>query len=145
MNESTIKFARRSMAARGFTLIELLLVMMILAILAAVVVPKFTGRTQDAKISAAKADISNLKTALQMYELDCGGFPTSEQGLAALVEAPGGVEGWKKPYVDKVPTDPWGHAYIYRSPSTENIAGKDFDLLCCGPDGHEGGGDDIEP
>jgi len=127
-------------AARGFTLIELLLVLVILAILAAVVVPKFTGRTEQARISAAKADISSLKLALSTFETDTGRFPSAEEGLNALAEKPGDLQGWKK-YVEKVPMDPWGHPYIYRCPGTN---GKDFDLLSCGPDGHEGGGDDIE-
>lgn len=133
--------ARRSSAA-AFTLIELLLVLVILAILAAVVVPKFTGRTEQARQGAAKADISSMKTALEAFETDNGRYPTGEEGLTALVEKPSGdLPGWKHSYLDKVPPDPWGHPYIYRCPGTN---GKDFDLLSCGPDGHEGGGDDID-
>jgi general secretion pathway protein G len=127
-------------AARGFTLIELLLVLVILAILAAVVVPKFTGRTEQARISAAKADISSLKLALSTFETDTGRFPSSEEGLTALAERPGDLANWKR-YVEKVPMDPWGHPYVYHCPGS---AGKDFDLFSCGPDGHEGGGDDID-
>jgi len=124
----------------GFTLIELLLVMVILAILAAVVVPKFTGRTEQAKISAAKTDISNLNLAISTFETDNGRIPTNEEGLTALLEKPANADGWKTPYVDKVPVDPWGHAYIYRVPG---INGKAYDLFCMGPDGREGGDDDI--
>lgn len=127
--------------ASAFTLIELLLVLVILAILAAVVVPKFTGRTEQARQSAAKADISNLKVALSTFETDNGRFPTTEEGLRALVEKPADLSNWKHQYIEKVPTDPWGHDYIYRIPGTSN---KEFDLFSMGPDGHEGGGDDIE-
>ena len=128
-------------SANAFTLIELLLVMVILAILAAVVVPKFTGRTEQARLSAAKTDISSLKVALSAFETDTGRFPTSEEGLQALVDRPGDLQGWKHSYIEKVPLDPWGHAYIYRLPGS---GAKDFDLLSCGPDGHEGGNDDVD-
>ena len=132
---------RERRPARGFTLIELLLVLVILAILAAVVVPKFTGRTEQARQSAAKSDIASLKLALNTFETDIGRFPTSEEGLMALVEKPGDLQGWKKPYIEKLPKDPWGHDYIYRAPGSNN---RDFDLFSMGPDGHEGGGDDID-
>jgi general secretion pathway protein G len=126
----------------GFTLIELLLVMVILAILAAVIVPKFTGQSEHAKITAAKADITVLKGALQRFEIENSSYPTTEQGLEALVVKPSGdFPNWKRPYIDKLNNDPWGHAYIYRCPGTN---GQDFDLLSGGPDGHEGGGDDVD-
>ncbi len=131
---------RRSKTQNAFTLIELLLVLVILAVLAAIVVPKFTGRTLDAKIKAAKAEISNIKTALNTFEIDNGRFPTTEDGgLRALVEKPADLASWKQG-LEKMPADPWGNPYIYRCPGT----GKDFDLSSGGPDGHEGGGDDIE-
>ena len=79
--------------------------------------------------------------ALQRFETDNGRFPTTEEGLQALVENPGNLPNWKHSYIEKLPNDPWGHPYIYRCPGTGS---KDFDLLSCGPDGHEGGGDDIE-
>src|ERR1700733_4755603 len=91
---------RRRSAPAAFTLIELLLVLVILAILAAVIVPKFTGRTLQAQQSAAKADIASLKVALAAYETDNGQFPTTQQGLQALVENPGGLPNWKSPYID---------------------------------------------
>jgi general secretion pathway protein G len=123
----------------GFTLIELLLVMVILAILAAVIVPKFTGQSEHAKVTAAKADITVLKGALQRFEIDNSVYPAN---LTALVEKPSGdFPNWKRPYVEKVTNDPWGHPYIYRLPGAN---GKDFDLLSGGPDGQEGGGDDVE-
>src|SRR5881409_1308514 len=98
----------------GFTLIELLLVMVILAILAAVVVPKFTGRTEQARQSRAIADIATIKGALSQFEIDNGHFPSeAEGGLRALVEKPGDLATWKHSYIDKLPTDPWNHDYVY--------------------------------
>jgi general secretion pathway protein G len=136
---------RRRRGPGGFTLIELLLVMVIIAILAAIVVPKFTGRMQESRINAAKGQISNLKTALGMFELDNGRYPTTEEGLNALVTNPGNLTSWKAGgYLPdgKVPLDPWGTAYVYRFPGTN---GAEYDLLSCGPDMHEGGGDDVMP
>ncbi len=126
---------------RGFTLIELLLVMVILAILAAVVVPKFTGRTEQARETAAKTDLANLKTSLGAFEIDTGRFPTTDEGLNALITPPADIQGWRKPYLDKIPLDPWGHPYIYRSPGSDN---RDFDLFSTGPDGREGSADDVQ-
>lgn len=126
----------------GFTLIELLLVMVILAILAAVVVPKFTGRTEQARETAAKTDLANFKTLLGAFEIDTGRFPSTDEGLAALVSAPAGVQNWRGPYTEKVPDDPWGHAYIYRVPGSNN---RDYDLFSTGPDGREGTADDVQP
>jgi general secretion pathway protein G len=128
---------------RGFTLIELLLVMMILAILAAVVVPKFTGQLGKSQINAATAQVSLLKTALQMFEVDNARFPTTEEGLAALATNPGNLPNWKTGgYLsdNKVPVDPWQHPYIYRAPGSN---GNDFDLFSAGPDGQEGTADDV--
>src|SRR5436305_6963284 len=105
----------RSAAAAGFTLIELLLVLVILAVLAAVVVPKFTGRQEDAKRKGTIADISGLKTALNVFESDNGRYPTGDEGLQALVAMPPDLkDSWKGPYVEKVPVDKWGNPYIYR-------------------------------
>ena len=136
---------RMAARARGaFTLIELLLVLVILAILAAVVVPKFTGRSEQAKQSAAKADIASMKLALSTFETDNSRFPSTEEGLRALIEKPGDLPGWKRPYIEggKLPVDPWGHPYVYRFPSTD--AKKDYDLFSYGADGREGGTDDVE-
>lgn len=129
---------------RTFTLVELLLVMVILAVLAAIVVPKFTGRGEDAKISATKAQISELGTMLELYETDNGTYPSTAQGLLALREQPTSApepRGWKGPYMKgEVPTDPWGSEYVYRSPG----AGSDgYDLFSVGPDQKEGTDDDI--
>jgi general secretion pathway protein G len=128
-------------APTGFTLIELLLVMVILAILAAVIVPKFVGRSEQAKQSAAKNDVTVLKGQLDAFEIDNGHFPSTEEGLLALVEKPSGdYPNWKR-YIDKLPTDPWQHPYIYRCPGGN---GKEYDLLSAGSSGHEGGGTDIQ-
>ena len=133
------------MDKRGFTLIELMLVVVIIGILAAMVVPRFAGRTQEARIKAAKADIeSNLAIALDLYELDNGFYPNTEQGLAALLHKSGTPpipSNWNGPYIKRgIPLDPWGNPYLYRCPGEHN---PDYDLWSYGSDGEEGGGDDI--
>ena len=129
--------------ARGFTLIELLLVLVILATLAAIVVPKFTRRTEQAKLTAAATEISYIELALDTFEVDCGRYPTTEEGLKALVEQPSNADGWHDPYIKRgVPSDPWGNAYVYRCPGQHNPSG--YDLYSFGPDGQDGGGDDID-
>lgn len=131
---------RSRRAARGaFTLIELLLVLVILAVLAAVVVPKFTGRSEQAKLAAAKTDISMLDNALDLYEQDTGHYPSTDEGLAALVNS-GSAQNWNGPYIKKgVPKDPWGNDYVYRFPGQHNQNG--VDLFSMGPDGREGNDD----
>ncbi len=136
----TSKYKPRTRATGGFTLIELLLVLIILAILAGVVVRNFTGVSAHAKDTAAKADISTYRAALTTFEADNSRFPTTEEGLNALVNKPADLDSWKHAYVEKVNKDPWGKDYIYRCPGTN---GKDYDLLSGGPDGREGGTDDI--
>ncbi len=136
--------SRRRRARRGFTLIELLLVVVILAILAGIVVPRFTARAEQARNSAAKTDIANIETALKMFEIDCGRYPTTEEGLRALLEPPPNVKGWQRAYLEKgLPVDPWGNPYQYRCPGQHNPDG--FDLYSFGPDSQDenGGGDDI--
>ena len=124
---------------RAFTLIELLLVLVILAVLAAVVVPKFTGRSEQAKLAAAKTDISMLDNALDLFEQDTGRYPSTDEGLRVLTEG-GSVQGWKGPYIKRgVPNDPWGNAYVYRYPGQHNTNGAD--LFSMGPDGREGNDD----
>src|SRR4051812_27047059 len=91
----------------GFTLIELLLVLVILSILAAVVIPKFTNKSESARKAAAKTDIANMETAIDAFEVEAGRFPTTEEGLQALVKAPGGVKAWGGPYLKNVKSDPW--------------------------------------
>jgi len=126
----------------GFTLIELLLVLVILATLAALVVPKFAGRTEQAKVTRAKTDISRLETALDAFEVDNGRYPTTEEGLMVLYRQPAGLETWRGPYIKRgVPKDPWGRQYIYVYPGRHNTQG--YDLYSVGPDGQEGTEDDI--
>jgi general secretion pathway protein G len=138
---------RRNRAA-GFTLIELLLVVVIIGILAAIVVPKLAGRGEDAKKAAASGDIKSLSTALTMYEVDNQMYPTTDQGLAALLQKPGGApepKTWKGPYLQnqtEVPLDPWGNPYIYLRPGVKNTSG--FDLFSAGPDAQPGTQDDVE-
>ena len=129
----------------GFTLIELMLVVIIIGTLAALVVPRLSGRAEQARVTAAQADISsNIPLALELYELDNGVYPTTEQGLNALREEPTTPpipKNWNGPYLKKKPVDPWGNQYNYVSPGTHNL--DDFDLYSYGPDGAEGGGDDL--
>lgn len=127
----------------GFTLIELLLVLVILATLALIVTPKFTRRSEQARITAARTQISQFEVALDAFEIDIGRYPTTAEGLRALVEKPGSQsEGWQQPYLKRdVPLDPWGNEYTYRYPGQYNQDG--YDLSCYGPDGKTGGDDDI--
>jgi general secretion pathway protein G len=114
---------------RGFTLVELMLVMLILAILAAVVVPRIAGHSEDAKKAAAKTDIANIDTSLDQFEVDCGRYPSGDEGLQALVTQPSNVQqgAWKGPYLKRgMPKDPWGNPYVYQSPGQHN---KDYDLF----------------
>jgi general secretion pathway protein G len=126
---------------RGFTLIELMLVMVILAILAAIVVPKFAGRSEQARVAAAKTDIASIETALNAFEIDNGRYPTSDEGLRALIEQPEGLKNWKG-YLPRLPNDPWGNPYNYRFPGTHTKDG--FDLYSYGPEGREGSAGQID-
>ena len=133
---------------RGFTLIELMVVIVILGLLAAIVMPRIVGQTGKARQAAAKAQMRILEDALKRYKLDNGYFPTTEQGLEALVRQPTSgtlPRNWQQGgYLDKpeVPADPWGNAYIYISPGQH---GPDYDLKSFGADGLEGGeGDDAD-
>jgi len=123
----------------GFTLIELLLVLIILSALAAMVIPRLAGRGEEARRNVAQADIKgNLAVALKLYEIDNGRYPTTEQGLAALLKkptAPPIPNNWKGPYIESEPVDPWGKPYVYRHPGTHPP--KDYDLYSLGPDGVE--------
>ena len=132
-----------ALARRGFTLIELLLVLVILAVLASIVVPRFTKRSEQAKLTAAATDVANVEVMLDAYEVDCGKYPTSEEGLRALLEQPPNANGWQGPYLKKgMPQDPWGSPYVYHCPGQHNASG--YDLYSFGPDGQDGGGDDID-
>jgi len=138
---STVARRLASRARAGFTLIELLLVMVIIAILAAVVVPKFVGRSEQARVTRAKADVNILGTALNSMEIDTGSYPATLDGL--VTQPANNAEDWHGPYIERgVPVDPWKHPYVYKYPGQHNTTG--FDLSSMGPDGQEGGGDDID-
>lgn len=132
---------RRILNPKGFTMIELMVVIVILGILAAIIAPRLVGRTDEARITKARVDITNLETALKLYKLDNGVYPTTEQGLQALVEAPEtgtAPRNWREGgYLEKnrVPKDPWGNEFVYLSPGVKG----DFDLSSYGADGLAGG------
>jgi len=126
---------------RGFTLIEIMVVVVILGILAALVVPQVMNRPDQAKVTVAKGDIKAIGAALDMYKLDNFAYPSTQQGLNALVEKPGGrpqPKNWNRDgYLKRVPKDPWGNDYQYLSPGTQG----QFDLYSLGADGKQGGTD----
>jgi general secretion pathway protein G len=128
----------------AFTLVELLLVLTILAILAGIVLPKMTGRTQQARITSAQTVIQNFSTALGAFEVDNGFYPKGRNGLQSLIQKPSNAQNWHGPYLENttvVPLDPWNNAYVYECPGKHNPNG--FDLMSMGPDGRIGGDDDI--
>lgn len=124
-------------ATRGFTLLELLVVIVIIGLLASYVAPRYFSQVGKSEVQVAKAQIESLDKALDMYRLDIHRYPSTEQGLKALVEKPANEPKWRGPYLKKeIPVDPWGNAFIYRQPGTQ----RDFDLMSYGRDGKPGGG-----
>jgi general secretion pathway protein G len=139
------KFSARRHVQRGFTLIEIMVVVVIMGVLAALVVPKLISRTGESKVAAAKVDIATIMQALKLYKLDNQRYPTTEQGLQALIEKPTGgpaANGWKAGgYVEKMPKDPWGNQYQYLAPGIKG----EIDVFSYGADGQPGGtGDDAD-
>lgn len=121
----------------GFTLLELLVVMVIIGLLASYVAPRFFDQVGKSEIKATRAQLNSFEKALGTYRLDTGRFPSTDQGLKALVERPSDEPKWAGPYLSKaLPTDPWGHAYIYRQPGEQ---GHDYELMSYGKDGQRGG------
>src|SRR3984885_7478233 len=136
---SVMRKSRRGGTEAGFPLLELLVVIAILGLLIGLVAPAALRQLGGARISVAKQSVERLGSVLDIYKLDIGGYPTSDQGLRALVEQPTGVATWNGPYVKgNVPVDPWNRPYSYANPSTR--AGHDYDLCSLGPNG-AGGGD----
>jgi len=121
---------------RGFTLIELLVVVVIIGLLAGLVAPRYFGQVGKSEVNVARAQIEALGKALDQYRLDVGAYPTTDQGLQALVNQPDGVDRWQGPYLQKqVPYDPWGRPYLYKAPGEHG----DYDLVSFGADGKPGG------
>jgi general secretion pathway protein G len=140
MNVSKYSAPRRT---RGFTLIELMVVLVIIGVLAALIVPNVLDRAEEARVTAARTDVNNLMQALKLYKLDNQRYPTSEQGLQALVTKPtvGAIPPNWKPYLDKLPNDPWGRSYQYTNPGLKGA----IDIYSFGADGVIGGeGKDAE-
>lgn len=130
---------RLSRRRPGLTLVEMIVVLAIIAVVAVLIVPNVIGRPDEARVTVAKTDLKTIATALRVYRLDNGDYPTTAQGLSALVErptAPPEPRAWSaEGYLPEVPTDPWGRDYVYRSPG---LTGP-YDLLSLGKDGEEGG------
>lgn len=132
---------KRRNKQNAFTLIELLVVVIIIAALAGMVAPRLIGRSDEAKADIARGDMSNVDVALKLFRLDTGRYPSSEEGLQALMASPGSTENWKGPYLEKQAMDPWKQAYQYGYPGTHNSMG--YDLFSIGKDAAEGTADDI--
>ncbi len=130
------------MKIRGFTLLELLVVIVIIGLLAGYVAPRYFAQVGKSEVQVAKAQIDSLEKALDQFRLDNRRYPTSDEGLAALVEKPANAANWTGPYLKKgVPQDPWGHAYVYRSPGARG----DYEVISLGKDGKPGGtGEDAD-
>jgi general secretion pathway protein G len=122
----------------GFTLLEIMVVVIIIGVLAATIIPQFMGTTQDAKVSAAKSDVAQLESALERFNIHMDRYPTMDEGLKVLVEAPTGEDKkWRGPYIKLLRPDPWGNEYQYRVPGIHHPT--TFDVWSRGADGQDGG------
>jgi general secretion pathway protein G len=121
----------------GFTLIEMLVVLVIIGLIMSLVGPRVLGYLSDSRVKAARLQIASLENSLDLFHMDASRYPTSQEGLGALLKRPAGVGSWNGPYLksNSVPNDPWGHAYVFRSPGTHGY----YDLLSLGSDGRDGG------
>ena len=137
VNLETDRRPVRRYAERGFTLVEMLVVISIIALIMALVGPRVLNFLGESKVKAAKIQIESLTSALDLYALDTGRYPSSSEGLEALMQRPGSATSWGGPYLkgNVVPKDPWGRPYIYRSPGQHGA----YDILSYGADGQEGG------
>jgi general secretion pathway protein G len=141
MNKSSIIHHPSSIRG-GFTLIEMMIVVVILGLLATMIMPKILNRPEQARRVKAKADIHSIQQSLALFKTDVGRFPTTSEGLQALVQNPGVEKYSQDAYLERVPADPWGHGFVYVSPGVHS---KDYDLKSYGKDGEEGGtGDDAD-
>ena len=144
MTSNGIKKRLRNPARRngegGFTLVELLVVLVILVLLASIIGPRVIGYLGSSRAKTAHVQIESLVTAMELFHIDVGRYPTSTEGLAALVKSPGNIPGWNGPYLAKgdVPQDPWGRSYIYQAGQNGNA----FEIKSLGADGKEGGTDE---
>ncbi|WP_245270715.1 type II secretion system major pseudopilin GspG [Beijerinckia mobilis] len=135
---SKLELRRKSRHSEaGFTLVEMLVVLAIIGLLVGLVAPRVLGQLSEAKVKTAHIQIESFKNALDLYFIDAGRYPTTNEGLTALAVQPPGVTSWNGPYLKGtgVPRDPWNHAYLYRSPGAN---GRPYDIVSLGPSGHEG-------
>ena len=121
----------------GFTLVEILVVITIIGLIMALVGPRVLNYLAESKVKAARIQVESFASSLDLFYLDAGRYPTTSEGLAALAQRPGGIDAWNGPYLRTglVPSDPWGHAYIYRSPGEHGP----YDIVSLGSDGQQGG------
>lgn len=133
-----MKINTNSRQTSAFTLVEIMVVVVILGILAATIIPQFMGTTQDAKISSAKSQVAELESAIERYYVHMDRYPSVEEGLKVLVDAPAGEEQkWRGPYIKTLRNDPWGNPYQYAFPGTHHPTS--FDIWSRGADGQDGG------
>jgi general secretion pathway protein G len=138
MNETLQGSQRRDHASAGFTLVEMLVVLTIIGLIMGLIGPRVLGYLSESKVKTAKLQIESFSSALDLFYIDTGRYPTSSEGLESLAVRPSGVDVWNGPYVKgaRIPTDPWGHPYQYRSP-VERI--PPYEIMSLGSDGSEGG------